>query len=197
MHFAGKLAALHGSQEKNGQPRDQGPRLHSAGSTPQLPPRLPDPKPSPWPDRLQAVAEWVGDHLNRPRVRLCVIGLVLLLLGALVFTSSMWTLPLIIAGAVMVLIAWIGSRLDGRFAVEWGEGGTQLELRAQIKAPKPERPALARTVPVAPGFEPEDAEVVEGEAHTVEIDLAELKALIAAAETAEAELARTQQRPAA
>ena len=130
-------------------------------------------------------------------MRLCVVGLVLLLLGALVFTSSMWTLPLIIVGAVMVLIAWIGSRLDGRFAVEWGEAGTQLELRAQIKAPKPERPALARTVPVASGFEPEDAEVVEGEAHTVEIDVAELKALIAAAETAEAELGRTQQRPAA
>jgi hypothetical protein len=128
---------------------------------------------------------------------LCLIGLLLLLLGGLVLTSSMWTLPLVIVGAVMVLIAWIGSRLDGRFAVEWGASGTQLELRAQIKAAKPERPALSRTVPVAPGFEPEDADVVEGEAHTVEIDVAELKALIAAAETAEAELARTQHRPAA
>ncbi len=201
MHFAGKLAGTEGNQATGGQPQDSTPRLHAAGSAPLLPPGVAEPErqPSLWPDRFRAVGEFVGRRLSRPRVRLCVIGLFLLALGGLAFTSSVWTLPLVIVGAAMVLIAWIGSRLDGRFAVEWGEAGTQLELRAQIKAPKPQRTELARTVPVAAGFEPEpeDADVVDGEAHTVEIDVAELKALIAAAETAEAELARAQQRPAA
>jgi hypothetical protein len=155
MHFAGKLAGPNENPETGGQPQDSAPRLHAAGSVPQLPPPSPEPKPSPWPDRFEAVTDWVASRLSRPRVRLCVIGLVLLALGGLAFTSSMWTLPLVIVGAAMVLIAWIGSRLDGRFAVEWGEAGTQLELRAQIKAARTHRPALARTVPVAPGFEPE------------------------------------------
>lgn len=105
----------------------------------------------------------------------------------------MWTLPLIIAGAVMIVIAWVGHRLDGRLAVEWGETGAQLEFRAQMRAPEQTRRALAEPAPSpqhlarAAEPEPEDAEVVEGEAHTVEIEVAELKALIAAAETTEAE----------
>ncbi len=201
MDFAGKLAGLRASEQSEGRPDDQGPRLHTAGPAPQQPqPQSQRPaarQPSPWPARFHTLAGWTANRLSRPRVRLCVIGLLLLALGGLIFTSSMWTLPLVIAGVVMVLIAWIGSRLDGRFAVEWGETGTQLELRAQIKAPRPERPALTRPVSFGSAPEPDDAEVVEGEAHTVEIDVAELKALIAAAETAEAELSRSEQRPAA
>ena len=34
----------------------------------------------------------------------------------------------------MVAVAWIGHRLEGRFAVEWGEAGTQLAFKATIKA---------------------------------------------------------------
>jgi hypothetical protein len=98
----------------------------------------------------------------------------------------------------MVVIAWVGHRLDGRLAVEWGETGAQLEFRAKMRAPEHSHPALAPAAPSprvlaqAAEPEPEDADVVEGEAHTVEIEVAELKALIAAAETAEAETAEAE-----
>jgi hypothetical protein len=147
----------------------------------------------PWPAQLAAT--WSAFHrwLMRPRVRLCVTGVTLLLIGGLLLTNSVWTLPLVIVGALMVAIAWMGHRLEGRFAVEWGETGTELAFRASIKASHPElesssarslsagTPARGAAVPVK--AEPEA--VIEGEAHTVEIDVAELKALIAAAESAE------------
>ena len=52
----------------------------------------------------------------------------------------------------MVAVAWIGHRLEGRFAVEWGETGTQLAFKATIKAAQPtsETPALGRRDPRVP-----------------------------------------------
>ncbi len=148
-----------------------------------------------WHDRASDVVGWLGAQLRSPRTRLCMVGIVLLLLGVVWITSSVWTLPLIIIGIVMVVIAWVGSRLDGRFAIEWGDGGTQLEFRAQIKAPPPVA-APVRLSPIAPEQAPQlrtparptldDGDVIEGEGHTVEIDVAELKSLIRAAEAKEA-----------
>ena len=136
---------------------------------------------------------WLGRQLGRPRTRLAVIGVILLVVAVLGIESSVWTLPLVIIGAAMVLVAWIGARLDGRFAVEWGETGTQLEFRAQIKAPAPARAAIAPPLPSAAAAvrvpslaQLNDLDVIEGEGHTVEIDVAELKALIASAEAREA-----------
>ncbi|HEY1568501.1 MAG TPA: hypothetical protein VGF68_15850 [Solirubrobacteraceae bacterium] len=132
-----------------------------------------------------AFAAW----LMRPRVRLTLAGALLLLVGALIATNTMWTLPLVIVGALMVAVAWIGHRLEGRFAVEWGEAGTQLAFNATIKPPQPttETPALAAPPAPAPAGELARSadDVIEGEAHTVEINVGELKALIAAAEAAE------------
>ena len=148
-------------------------------------------------DHLWMAATRFFDWLSRPRVRLTVTGVVLLLVGGLLVTSSVWTLPLVIAGVLMVVIAWIGGRLDGRFAVEWGGAGTQLEFRARIKAAEPvpavllERASTEDEASRARVPAPDDAEVIEGEAHTVEIDVGELKALIAAAEATEAEIARS------
>ncbi len=129
----------------------------------------------------------------RPRVRLTLTGALLLLVGGLIATNTVWTLPLVIVGALMVAVAWIGHRLEGRFAVEWGETGTQLAFKATIKAAQPtsDTPALAAASPAGPAAAglgelartPDD--VIEGEAHTVEINVRELKALIAAAEAAE------------
>jgi hypothetical protein len=172
----------------------------------------PQPKRTPdWAAQLAAI--WSSFHawLMRPRVRLSVTGVTLLLIGGLVTTNSVWTLPLVIVGALMVAIAWMGHRLEGRFAVEWGPAGTDLAFRASVKpaAPTPEIPV--RTSPGADepaGSHPastlgphtagphaagphaaEPDEVIEGVAHTVEIDVAELKALIAAVESAEAQTA--------
>lgn len=166
-----------------------------------------DPQRTPnWAAQLAAI--WSSFHtwLMRPRVRLSVTGVTLLLIGGLVTTNSVWTLPLVIVGALMVAIAWMGHRLEGRFAVEWGPAGTDLAFRASVKpaAPAPEIPVRtssgadepAGSHPAnAPGphaAEPHAAgpdEVIEGVAHTVEIDVAELKALIAAVESAEAQTA--------
>lgn len=174
----------------NSEPQE---KVHAA--TPSLP--LPAQKSSRWPEGLLAVATAFWEWISRPAVRLTVTGVILLLIGGLVMTSSVWTLPLVIVGALMVVIAWIGHRLDGRFAIAWGETGTQLEFRARINAAEPARPALARTSSsshrLAPGPEPasKDAEIVDGEAHTIEIDVAELKALIAVAETTEGKVAQT------
>jgi hypothetical protein len=136
----------------------------------------------------RAFCEW----LSRPRVRLAVTGVALLAIGGLELLSSVWTLPLVLVGAVMVVTAWIGHRLEGRFAIEWGKTGTELAFRARIGAPQDGRrgsPHDGRPgVPPNPVTaldgvaDPPDAEVIEGDAHTVEIDVAELKALIAAAE---------------
>jgi hypothetical protein len=152
-----------------------------------------------WHERLLSFAGWLGGYLRSPRTRLCVVGVILLLSGLLWITSSAWTLPLIVVGIVMVVIAWVGSRLDGRFAVEWGEGGTKLEFRAQIKPPPPvahpvRLSPIPSAVPSAPPSqrrtqarsELDDGNVIEGEGHTVEIDVAELKTLIRAAEAREA-----------
>jgi hypothetical protein len=138
-----------------------------------------------WPERVTELARYTGQWVARPRVRLSLIGVLLLLLGGIVVTNSVWTLPVVVVGALMVIVAWIGHRLEGRFAVEWGETGTELAFRATIKPAAGEgHPALASEAARAPEAA-SGGEVIEGEAHTVEIDVAELRALIAAAEQAQ------------
>jgi hypothetical protein len=145
-----------------------------------------------WHARLTPAFAWLGRQLRAPRTRLCVVGVILLLVGIVWVTNSVWTLPLIVVGIAMVVIAWIGSRLDGRFAIEWGEGGTQVEFRMQIKAPPVAHGVQLHPLPASPPQptparpQIEDGDVIEGEGHTVEIDVAELKSLIRAAEAKEA-----------
>ena len=142
-----------------------------------------------WPERMSHVARYTGQWVARPRVRLSLTGVLLLLIGGMFVTNSVWTLPVVVVGALMVLVAWIGHRLEGRFAIEWGETGTELAFRATIKAAastqEDDGPALSADRTPTPALESPagfDDEVIDGEAHTVEIDVAELKALIAAAE---------------
>lgn len=160
-------------------------------------------EPSVWPERLSAAGASTWRWIGQPRVRLATVGVLLLLIGGLVLTNSVWTLPLVVIGALMVVVAWMGRRLEGRVAVEWGESGTEVLVRATIKAPvhDAQLPAPARAGEPAriadpaarTSIEPEGSrrreDVIEGEAHTVEIDVADLRALIAAVETAEAEAA--------
>lgn len=150
------------------------------------------PSPPAWAHWVTTTGSSLYAWLMRPRVRLAVTGALLLLVG-LIATNTVWTLPLVIVGALMVAVAWVGRRLEGRFALEWGEGGTQLAFRATIKPAQPttDAPALpatsqagstpVRRVEISRGSD----DVIEGEAHTVEINVGELKALIAAAEAAE------------
>jgi hypothetical protein len=102
-------------------------RLHA------ISPKRPDT--TAWQPGLTAVGRWFARQLRRPRTRLAVIGVVLLLVAT------------------------------------------------QEPAPAVRIPTLA---------ELDDPDVIEGEGDTVEIDVAELKALIAAAEAKEADEARAQ-----
>ena len=168
-------------------PRGAGPEAPApeapAPDAPAAPPPAPEPaaaQSSEWAGQLAAPAKSASKWLQQPRVRLSLTGVLLLLIGGLLMSSSVWTLPLVIVGALMVAIAWIGHRLEGRFAVEWGETGTQLAFRATIKA------AHVGDAPM-----PAAVRTIDGEAHTVELDLAELKALIGAAESTQTGLVPT------
>ncbi|MFZ0041026.1 MAG: hypothetical protein WAK93_06955 [Solirubrobacteraceae bacterium] len=147
-------------------PAPTGPRLQSPPGPPTPPRRH---APADWRADLTAISRVVYDWALRPRVRLTLIGILLLLMGGVIVSNSVWTLPLMIVGALMVGIAWIGHRLKGRFTLDWGEAGAELAFNATVKAP-----THARRLPAG--------DVIESEAHTVEIDVSELKALIAAAD---------------
>lgn len=172
-----------------GQPAGAAPEAAAATQPPEAaapPPGPTGPQRQQWLDEVSAAARALHRWLLRPRVRLSVIGGALLLIGALIVANSVWTLPLVVVGVLMVAVAWIGHRLEGRFTVEWGHSGTELALRATLKpahdAPQPA--ALPKTLDLAVG---DGKDFIEGEAHTVEIDVAELKALIAAAHPSEDE----------
>jgi hypothetical protein len=156
-------------------------------AAPAQPPAQAGPRRPQWLDEVSALAQALHRWLLRPRVRLSVIGGALLLIGALIVANSVWTLPLVVVGVLMVAVAWIGHRLEGRFTVEWGHSGTELALRATLKpAHDVHRPA-AQPALEAKRHGDDTPDFIEGEAHTVEIDVAELKALIAAAHPAEDE----------
>jgi hypothetical protein len=152
---------------------------------------------------LRPRVEWerhvvtAGRWLIRPRVRLALLGVLLLLIGAVWITSSVWTLPIVIAGVVLVIAAWAGPRLEGHFHIEWGTTGTELHFRAKVHSAEPHRPELASGHPATPARQqgelalvpkavPSDPDVIEGHGRTVEINVDELKALIAVAEAQDA-----------
>jgi hypothetical protein len=162
----------------------------SAGPPPEPAPTS-SPAPGPRPEWLEetvlagrAAARWLG----QPRPRTALVGVALLLIGAVIAAGSVWTLPLVIVGVAMIVVAWIGRRLGGHVGVTWGEHGAEIAVQARIQPAAeqdaPARPAIAQEAP-APETRPEAEDVIEGEAHTVEIDVEELRALIAAAEAAD------------
>jgi hypothetical protein len=162
------------------------PRAAPADAAPSS---LPASKPLAVADWLRMAASCFSAVRGRPPLRLIATGAVLLLIGGLLVPNSVWTLPVVIIGALMVAIGWVGGRLDGRFALEWGPSGTQLEFRARIGAPSHGRPlltlpgSLSRERATISGPAPEHPEIIDATAHTIELDLAELEALIVAAET--------------
>lgn len=156
---------------------------------PPPPPASSQERPSELPRHLAKASRLAGRQLLRPRVRVALLGAALILAAVLWVDGSLGTVFTVV-GIVMLLVAWLGSRMQGRFVVEWGENGTKLEFDAGLKpAPEPPKPALNPARTSAPGLTaaatPQDADVIDGEAHTVEIDVEELRKLIAAAEAAE------------
>jgi hypothetical protein len=141
---------------------------------------------------LERLLKFTAASLMRPKVRLVVIGAILIILGVWAIDHSVWTFPLVIIGIVMILVAWVGSRLEGRFGIEWNEGGAGFEMQARFKSRAELLPGpAANTSHTSPkttvrtthfSANGADETVIEGEAHTIEIDVEELKALVEAAE---------------
>jgi hypothetical protein len=129
---------------------------------------------------LAGPAAW----LARPRVRSVLVGLVLIVLGLTALSDSVWTLPVLIIGVLMIVVAWVGSRLEGRFVVEWSDRGAGFEMRARFKSASIlAHPSLARhSVNAGMSAESPGPSTIEGHAHTVEIDSEALRALVRAAE---------------
>ncbi len=161
---------------------------------------------SPLVETLERLARWTVALLARPRARTVVVGVGLILVGALWVTHSFWTFPIVLVGILMVIVAWVGSRLEGRFAVEWNEAGAGFELRARFRAAHapPAGPALAAprgttsrpststttSLPVSRSDIPE-ADTVDddtgagaraGEIRTIAVDADGFRALVRAAE---------------
>lgn len=140
----------------------------------------------------ERVARWVSHQLSRARARTLVVGVVLILVVVLFAGHSFWTAPLVVLGILMIIVAWVGNRLEGRFAVEWSEFGTGIEMHARFRSAHVPAPALeSATTPgvmlrSGPGTlaeaDADEADVIDGEAHTVEIPIEELRALVAAIE---------------
>jgi hypothetical protein len=148
----------------------------------------------------ERVARWAGHQVMRPRARTLLVGVLLILIAALFVGHSFWTAPLVVIGVVMIIVAWVGSRLEGRFAIEWSELGTGFEMHARFKSANPNvRPLVAGAAPapqpqsVTPGIDSDDDDVIEGEAHTMEIPAEELRALVAALEQVVPQARRTEE----
>jgi hypothetical protein len=148
--------------------------------TPPAPPVSSARSSSTWLDHGVIAATGLWSWLSQPRVRLMVMGAILLVFAGLVVTGSAWTAPLVIAGLAMVVIAWCGPRLDGRLVLQWGNSGAKLEFRAGITPPDhlPEQPAPTTSTSDFVNAESEASNVLRDEPHTVEVDIAELRALI-------------------
>ena len=158
----------------------------------------------------ERLARWTGHQVMRPRARTFIVGVILILIAALFVGHSFWTAPLVIVGIVMIIVAWVGSRLEGRFAIEWSDTGAGFEMQARFKSPtvhprqletsvaphadaqvpasvtSTTHPSAQRSTPDAPAATDatadDDGDVIEGEAHTMEIPAEELRALVAALE---------------
>ncbi|HET9075250.1 MAG TPA: hypothetical protein VFN48_11790 [Solirubrobacteraceae bacterium] len=178
-------------------------------------PALPRRPGADWGHRIEGGLRWSGARLVQPRPRTIAVGVVLILVGTLVASNSFWTFPLILVGVLMIVVAWVGGRLQGRFAIEWGEEGAGIELNARLRAPAPVparlTPGSAPPTPGPPGTTATTAvsdppettastavlhppsvvgpvETIDGEAHTMELDARELRALVAAIEAQAAAL---------
>jgi hypothetical protein len=159
-----------------------------------------------------ASAAWQGLS-ERHGLRAGLAGAILVIVGLLLGAQSAVAVSLLAVGVAMLVIGWAGSRLRGRFAIEFGPEGTSIELRAHVASPVrvgaaaiaapataasprvyaiPRRDAVAHDAP-APGLaaspsavagahagEPPDADVIESTGETIEMDVSQLKALLAA-----------------
>ncbi len=118
----------------------------------------------------------VWSELNTRRgLRAALLGAFLVVLGAYLGGGSALTVPLFVVGLVLIFLGALGPRLSGRLHVEWGADGAKLDLHTEVAAP-----GAAARAELSAGATKEP-KVIESTGETVEIELAELQALVEAA----------------
>jgi hypothetical protein len=125
--------------------------------------------------------------VERAGLRLALIGVALVIAAFELGAGSALSVPLLVVGLVMLVVGALGSRLRGRFAVDFGPGGAVIEARAEIAPPRrtapvtspPTKPRITLVTPTASDQSGPD-DVIEGHGETIEMDVAQLKRLLAA-----------------
>ncbi|MCW2954200.1 MAG: hypothetical protein JWQ48_3370, partial [Conexibacter sp.] len=112
-------------------------------------PPAPEPAPVPREPRIShaervASAAWQGLS-ERHGLRAGLAGVLLVVVGLLLGAQSAVAVSLLAVGVAMLVIGWAGSRLRGRFAIDFGPEGTSIELRAHVASPV--RPRAATIEP--------------------------------------------------
>jgi len=117
---------------------------------------------------------------ERRGVRTALVGLVLLLFAVYLGGGSALTVPLLIIGAILAAAGLFGPRLSGRLVVEWGPHGTTIDFHTDVAAP----PMAEARRPAAVARPDGPPQVIEGRGETIEIEVAQLEALMAGARPA-------------
>jgi hypothetical protein len=114
---------------------------------------------------------------ERRGLRATLVGLALLLFALYLGGGSALTVPLFIVGGILIAAGVLGPRLSGRLVVEWGPQGTMIDFHTDVAAApsaEPAQPAIADRPAATP-------QVIEARGETIEIEVAQLEALVAGA----------------
>ena len=165
---------------------------------PQPEPSPPPPanEPSPIERAGHGVVSALGDLWSRRGVEATIGGVLALAAAVWLGGGSALTVPLVVLGVVLLLVGILGRRLRGRVSLEWGPSGASFDFSAAIAPPGrtrvPDAPSRAgAALPAPPAEEPEDAEVVESTGETIELEVESLRALLAARDAADADVAES------
>lgn len=114
-------------------------------------------------------------------MRCTVFGVALVVLGGALGLSSALSVAMLVAGVLMLIVALIGPRLQGRFAIEFGPNGASIEIQTHMAPPGRIRVAGA-LAPWKPADDPSSTVVlpnklIESAGETIEVDAEQLKTL--------------------
>jgi hypothetical protein len=150
----------------------------------------------------------VHELSERRGLRTVLLGGVITLIALDLGSDSALSAPLLVIGVIMLIVGAMGPRLRGHIGLDFGPEGTAITMHTHVAPPGrrlaaqaegeravialPPRPRIA-LVPNAPEPaatasatpEPADAQVVESTGETVEIDVAQLRALLDAQDRAD------------
>jgi hypothetical protein len=114
---------------------------------------------------------------ERRGLRATLVGLALLLFALYLGGGSALTVPLFIVGGILIAAGVLGPRLSGRLVVEWGPQGTMIDFHTDVASAPSAEPAQA-AIADRPAATPQ---VIEARGETIEIEVAQLEALVAGA----------------